>query len=266
MQAEGSMLYKRLFVDFDNAYTKESGFANLYAFEQSFGNFKFFGSLSDQKVDRLHPVLRTPIETLEVQKYALALDYALSNATAFKVRYITISDNIAPTDGGRVYGLGVNHNINNYNLETSIYRGLYEGFGVNQYEVGLYRKISLGELKGQVGMATGFIDLNGGDYGSYNLEDTHYSFIILSTKGKYKKYFFGADITLGERLFGVLGDGKSVEHHAMLMKDTYHLNVGKKIDRFDIILGYLYRDSKELPNDRSGVKTTTWSLALKYNY
>ena len=81
-----------------------------------------------------------------------------------------------------------------------------------------------------------------------------------------KTIFFGLHATYGKRLFSVLDDGRSVEHHAMMMRDTYSLNIGKKIDRFDIILGYLYRDAKELPSNRDNVKTNAWSVALKYNY
>ncbi|MEJ2488794.1 MAG: hypothetical protein P8Y50_03175 [Sulfurovaceae bacterium] len=103
IQAEGSMLYKRLFVDFDNAYTKDSGFANIYMLEHQLGDFKLFGSISDQKVKRLHPTLRTPIETLDVQKYAFGVDYDVDNNWVVKTRYIRIDDNVAPTDEGEVF-------------------------------------------------------------------------------------------------------------------------------------------------------------------
>lgn len=267
MQAEGSMLYKRLFVDYDNAYTKDSGFANIYIFEHQLGDFKLFGSISDQKVKRLHPTLRTPIETLDVQKYTLGLDYDVSNNWLLKTRYLQIDDNVAPTDEGKVYGFGFMRNIGSgYILDSAMYRGLYDGFDCNQYEVALIKKIPLGALKLKTGIRARYIDVNNGMYGAYALKDKSYSSLSFHLGGAYESYFFGLHATYGKRLFSVLDDGRSVEHHAMMMRDTYSLNIGKKIDRFDIILGYLYRDAKELPSNRDNVKTNAWSVALKYNY
>ncbi len=267
IQAEGSMLYKRLFIDFDNAYTKDSGFANIYIFEHQLENFKLFGSISDQKVKRLHPTLRTPIETLDVQKYAFGVDYGVDNNWVVKTRYIWIDDNVAPTDEGEVYGLGVMRNVGNgYIVDGAIYRGLYDGFDCNQYEVALTKKLPLGGLKLKTGIRARYIDVDSGMYGVYALKQKHYNSLSFHVGGAYENYFFGLHATYGKRLFSVLNDGKSVEHHAMMMRDTYSLNIGKKIDRFDIILGYLYRDAKELPSNRDNVKTNAWSVALKYNY
>ena len=253
--------------DYNNSKTKIDGKTYFFDVSQKLSDSLITLGYSKDDVNRAHPVNRTPIESLKVKKYNLKYDYALSQELNLKASYIKIIDNLAPTDQGKIYGVGVKYKLpKGFGTAFDYYRSDYEQFNVNQYDITLSKGFSIDQVKIKASLIAKAIKIDGDYYGTYQFQDKNYFTTGINLGMNYQGYFASAGAFFGERMFTVMKEGQKVQHHAMEQDKAYMFSMGKKFKNFDIIANYTYQNGDELPENRKDVDQKVTSLILKYRF
>lgn len=205
--------------------------------------------------------------SLHIKKYNAKYDHQLNEKINLKASYIKIIDNLAPTDQGKVYGLGASYLFQKgFGTKFDIYKSDYETFDVNQYDLSFFKGFSLGETKGKLSLIGKSIQIDGEKYGAYKFVDKDYFTTGVNLALNYQGYVAGMGAFFGKRAFAVMDDGTKVQHHAMEQDKTYMLSLGKKFKNFDIIAKYSFQNGKELPEKQDDVDTKVTSIMLNYRF
>ena len=253
--------------DYSNSKTKINGISKDYILNQKFDMNSIFLNYEKSKVDRENKILNKDIESLNVEKFSLKHNYIVNEKLKLKWSFINIDDNLAPTDNGKIYGLGINYNFNKkYFIKVDHYLSDYDTLNVNQTDLLLGNKLKLNNLSLVFKTGLKHISLNGKKYGNYTFDDNYYNAFLLGLNAKYESYNFNATYMKGDRIFTVLADGLKVQHHAMRQDDTYFLSIGKKYKNFLFSVNYSYQKGTEVPENQDNVKTKVTSLQLKYKF
>ncbi|MDD3008929.1 MAG: hypothetical protein PHQ70_08695 [Arcobacter sp.] len=253
--------------DYDNSKTKTEGKTLDYRFLHNFQNSELTINYEDSLTKRENELTKIKMTSLEIEKLSMKYLYHISNDISIKTSFINIEDNLAPSDNGKIYGLGFIKSINNSNeIKIDTYLSNYDDFNVNQYDLTFVKKFKFNDINfmGQTGIK--YIDINGSEYGNYNLKNNYYTSYFLNLNANYNGFIFGLGFMNGDRLFAVLEDGLKVEHHALEQNKTYVVSLGKKFKNIDLISRYIYSNSNELPENRKDVKSQFVSLGLKYKF
>ncbi|MDX9743702.1 MAG: hypothetical protein RBT59_07800 [Arcobacteraceae bacterium] len=250
--------------EYDNSKYKTDGVEQTFGLSYNYGDGKISGNFSKDSVNlKAHP----KSTKLEVEKSNLNLRHNLLENLSGKVSYIGIRDNLSPTDGGKVYGIGGRYDISKgLGVSLDIYKSDYKTFDVNQYDMGIFKGFTLGEVKSKVTFGIKSIHIDGDKYATYTFKDKEYQTSFINFNGNYQGYFGGVGAMFGKRLFAVLDDGNKVQHHAMEQDKTYMFSFGKTFKDFDIVAQYNYQNGKELPENQDDVDTKVTSLMLKYKF
>ncbi len=251
--------------DYDNSKFKVDGKENTLGLAQSYSSGRISLKIQKDEVNlQGHPLSKT----LEIEKYNLNYRHFLNESAQIKGSYIKIIDNLAPTDQGKVYGFGGTYNIQKgLGATADLYKSDYKTFDVNQYDLGVFKGFKIGEMQGKASLMLKSIQIDGYKYGtSYTFKEKDYQTTGVNIQGSYSGFFGGIGAFFGKRMFAVLDDGNSVQHHAMEQDKTYMATIGKKIDNFDISLQYSFQNGNELPEGRDDVDTKVTSLMLKYKF
>lgn len=253
--------------NYANSKTKTDG--TTYAVEAShkYKNSLIHLSYTKDSVDRENKIRNIPIDTLNVEKYSLNYKHILTEKLRLKASYLKIIDNLAPTDQGKIYGIGTIYSLQK-GLQATLdyYRSDYKQFDVHQYDFSLSKKFQFKGLKVGTKLMTKYIDIDGEKYGSYRFKDTDYFTTGVQIGANYNNYVAGVGALFGKRMFAVLQDGHRVQHHAMEQDKTYMFSLGKKFQNFDIIARYVYQNGNELPEKQNDVDTKVSSLRLTYKF
>ncbi|APW66669.1 hypothetical protein LPB137_12775 [Poseidonibacter parvus] len=267
VMAQNSFIYKYSKKDFSNSATKLEGKIQDLGINLSVKQHQFSLGYINDKVDREHYLSHNTLESLDVKKYNLKYENKINEALSLKANYIKIIDNLAPTDQGKIYGLGAKYNINKgLELAVDLYKSDYKTFDVHQYDFSLSKKLKIDNLKVKVSAIVKSINIDGEKYGSYSFDDKDYLTAGLKVNANYNSYLLGAQAFFGKRVFTVFNDGTKVQHHAMEQDKRYMISLGKKFKDFDVVLAYLYQNGKELPENKDDVDTSVTTLAFKYNF
>ena len=265
--ANSTATYSYGIKDYDNSKTKVDGYVQNIGIAHKYQNSSVQFNYLDNKVKRKNFITNTSLKTLEAQKYNLNYTYSINNNIHTKVSYIKIIDNLAPTDQGKVYGAGVNYNINKaLGTEINFYRSDYKTFNVDQYDLSIYKMFKLNDIKLKAALNTSTIKIIGDKYGSFSFQDKDYFTTAVKLNGMYNNYVAGVAMLFGKRIFHVLDNGNKVQHHAMEQNKTYMLSFGKKFKNFDIVAKYSYQNGYEVPENQTNVKTEVASLMLNYKF
>jgi len=212
-------------------------------------------------------LITNPKGDLEVKKYNAKYNHQLGEKLNLKASYIKILDNQAPTDQGKVYGLGATYKFQKgFGTKFDIYKSDYETFDVNQYDLSFFKGFKVGETKGKVTLIGKSIKIDGNKYGSYTFKDKDYFTTGVKLGLNYHGYVAGMGAFFGERIFTILDDGTKVQHHAIEQDKTYVLSLGKKFKNFDIIAKYSFQNGNELPEGRNDVDTKVTVLQVNYKF
>lgn len=248
--------------DYVNSKTKIDGETLEASVQQNFG----FGSAAigyeDTSADRIGT---NP--TLEVQKTHLKYNHNLGQEGELQIRYLSIEDNIAPTDDGKIYGIGgVLKKFDNLSLAAQYYQSDYVSFNVNQYDLIVSKNFIIDDWKGKISLNAKQIEIDGEKYGNYVFKDKDYSTLGVNLGVNYSGYFANIGAMFGKRLFAVLEDGAKVQHHAVEQDKTYMLAFGKKFKSFDLMAKYSFQNGIELPENQKDVDTKTTMVSLVYKF
>ena len=253
--------------DYENSKTKTQGKTLDYRFLHNFENSQITVNYEDSLTKRENEITKAKLTSLEIEKLSMKYLYNISEDLSFKISFINIEDNLAPTDNGKIYGLSLSKSIDNSNeIKVDTYLSDYDDFNVNQYDLTFVKKFKFNDINfmGQTGVK--YIDINGSEYGNYTLKDNYYTSYFLNLNANYNGFIFGLGFMNGDRLFAVQEDGLKVEHHALEQSKTYMVSLGKKFKDIDIISRYIYSNSNELPENRNDVKSQFVSLGLNYKF
>ena len=70
----------------------------------------------------------------------------------------------------------------------------------------------------------------------------------------------------GKRIFAVMNNGFSVQHHAMEFHKHYMLNLGKKLKNWQLKVGYIYLKADEIPLKNKDVTVQNITFGISYRY
>ena len=253
--------------DYENSKTKTQGKTLDYRFLHNFENSQIVINYEDSLTKRENEITKAKLTSLEVEKLSMKYLYHISDELSFKTSFINIEDNLAPTDDGKIYGLGLIKNMNSSTgIKIDTYLSDYEDFNVNQYDLTFVKKFKLDNINLEAQLGSKYININGQNYGNYILKDNYFLSYFLNLNANYNGFIFGLGFMNGDRLFAIQEDGLKVEHHALEQNKTYMVSLGKKFKNIDLISRYIYSNSNELPENRNDVKSQFVSLGLNYKF
>jgi len=254
--------------DYTNSKTKTDGTTYNVGVGHNYNSSKVSFNYSKDSVDRVQPNTTSATTPLDVKKYNLNYKYTLDKALSLKASYIKILDNLAPTDQGKVYGLGANYKLNKgFVAGVSAYKSDYKQFNVNQYDLYVSKGFKIADRKVKLSAVMKSINIDGDKYSTYTSKDKSYFTTAIKLNAMCKNNFvLGLGMFTGDRMFAVLNDGEKVQHHAMEFNKTYMASFGKKFKNFDIIAKYANSKGDELPENRKDVTTKVTSLMFKYRF
>jgi hypothetical protein len=260
--------------DYTNSMTSVDGKTLNLNLSHKYENGKIsLGYLKDD-VERKHDITQADLTDLHIKKYNAKYRHFINQKLDLKVNYIKIIDNLAPTDQGKVYGIGAGYKLpKGFGVNVDYYKSDYAPFNVNQYDLALYKGFKIDTLKGKFTVGTKVIRIDGDTYNpnsptpqQYNFYDKSYNTQFIKLGLNYQGYVMGTGAFLGKNLFTVLDDGTKVQHHAREIKKAYMFSLGKKFKNFDIIAKYSFKDSNELPENRNNVDVKVTSIMFNYKF
>lgn len=253
--------------DYSNSKTKVDGTTYNIGTIHSYKNSIIQLNYLQDSVNRKHPTTKKSINTLHVKKYNLNYKYNFDTNFTLKTSYIKILDNLAPTDQGKVYGVGGKYTINKGLVVTlDYYKSDYQQFNVNQYDFSVFKGFKIGDTQVKATVIAKVIDISGHNYANYTFKDKDYFSTGVKLGMNYHGYLAGVGAFFGKRIFTVMDDGNKVQHHAMQQDKTYMLSFGKRFKNFDVTAKYSYQNGKELPEKQTNVDTKVTSLLIKYKF
>ena len=133
--------------DYSNSKTKVDGKTFNINLSYEYENGKIsLGYLKDD-VNRVHPQTNAEID-LHVEKYNAKYKYFINQKLNLKASYISIIDNRAPTNQGKIYGIGAGYKLEKgFGTRIDFYRSDYKPFNVNQYDLSVYKGFKAEVLK-----------------------------------------------------------------------------------------------------------------------
>lgn len=221
----------------------------------------------------VHTVQPPLTKDLEVSKTFGRYSYELSKQHSLNVSFMDISDNLVPTDNGKIYGLGYIYKVPHYaRVLLNQYRSEYDDFSVDQSDVNMQFHREVGEWEFDVNVMAKYISLNGYSNTIFNPkfkgtepEDTYFTSGV-KFHTAYKSYHAGVGAFFGDRLFTVMNNGFSAQHHAMRFTQGYFVTVGKKFKGFNVIGKYSHQKADELPLNNFDVGVESYRLGLSYKF
>ena len=252
--------------NFKNSVQKEEG--NVYGFgadihhERSAYKFAYEYGYTNTK----QPPLK---EDLQTNKLFLKYSYDFQNDFKFNMNYINIlNDNIAITDGGQAYGLGVTYQPQK-NISTNFtqYYTHYDDFNVYQSDGLLEYKMKINGFKIKFSSLLKYIHIEDKNINGFtkNAEEDYLT-PGLKLHVHYNDYHFGSAVFFGKRVFAVMDNGFKIQHHAMEFDRTYAIGIGKNISDFVLRLQYIYSRAEELPMQNDNVEISNIRLLLNYTF
>jgi hypothetical protein len=205
----------------------------------------------------------TPIvsEDLDVNKYTLKYQYKLSPKERISLSVTTIDDNIMEeVDGGHIYGIGYSKN----GLGATQYLSDYPHFDVYQSDL----KYSFKVKPVKATIIGKYIHLKNKNSNSFS-DKAHSDYFTggLKLHSHINGYHLGAGVFLGNRIFAVMKDGFSIQHHSMEFKESYMIGVGHNVGKNSSAhLRYSYHKAKEVPMDNDNVTVNNVSLNFVYRF
>lgn len=214
--------------------------------------------------------IQPPMSTdAHIQKLFLKYAYSVNDRLELHANYISIlDDNIAPTDGGSIYGLGISYKLpKKIYVNFTQYLSKYQNFEVKQSDLKLAIKRRFAGLKLKLSLTTKYIDIDDTTINAYTKNaQSDYLTTGLQFHSNYESYHFGAGAYMGKRAFAVMNDGFQVQHHSMEVNRTYALGFGKSMDNFVLKAQYIYARATEMPIQNENVEIRTLRLIGSYKF
>ena len=262
LQAQNANSVKTIFqhLDFSNSTQKEDGKRFGIEFKHHIHSHHLLFIYEKTDTQTLQPPLKS---NLSVDKFSMKYGYQLSPLLRLNSSFIMIEDNLASTDGGRVYGLGLSYK--NFNLTH--YYSNYKPLDIHQTDISAILKGKLGEVKTKTILILKYLSLQ--DYEtnpfSRNAQNSYLTTGI-KLKASYKNHFALAGALLGDSVFAVMDRGARVQHHAMEFNKNYMAGFGTTIFDYTLTLKYSYARATELPKQTGNVLVDSLILTVEKKF
>jgi len=209
-------------------------------------------------------------EDLKTQKLFLKYAHRVNQTFAFNINYLTVlDDNIAITDGGNSYALGLTHFAKEKNIVSNFtqYYSSYDDFSALQSDLDIAYTQKFSGVKLKLNAIYKYIKIDEKSTNSFtkNAQDEYHTFGVklhIHSNG----YHFGTVAYFGKRAFAIMDNGFKIQHHAMEFDRTYSVGVGKNISDFVMRFIYVYQRATELPPQNKNVEVETLRLLLNYKF
>jgi hypothetical protein len=206
---------------------------------------------------------------LHFKKLYLRYASSLNKQWRFNLNYINIlNDNIAITDGGASYGMGLSYLSNKYSTYNfTQYYTDFKDFKVYQSDLRFDSIKKYSALQVKYSIIAKYLRLQDKNPNAFtHYAQSHYTTLGLKAHAHYNKYHFGAGAYFGERSFAIMNDGFKIQHHAMEFDRTYALGIGKTFSKSVLRMQYIYQRAKELPIQNSDVIIKNFRFILNYKF
>jgi len=253
------------YLDFSNSKQKENGKRYSIGATGKEKNHLFGIQYELTQTNTKQPPLP---EDLKVDKYAFQYTYLWDNSLLMHGRYLHIEDNLAPTDEGNIFGVGMDYKFNQkYKYGFRTYVSDYTDFNVYQTDLTAMKHFKYNDLLIKLQGILKGIWLDNKNATSYT-NNAQNSYLTPGIKGhfSYQNYVAGIGLFFGKRVFAVMDDGKRIQHHAMEFDRTLMIGIGKKIDKATVMLKYNYMRATELPYENSDVTVNNTMLSVQYRF
>ncbi|WP_029521388.1 hypothetical protein [Persephonella sp. IF05-L8] len=92
---------------------------------------------------------------------------------------------------------------------------------------------------------------------------SNYLTLGLIVNKRYKNLYGMIGAFTGKRIFSIMKDGKTLQHHPMEFSYSLSIKAGKKVKHGDIFVSFMYSKAKELPFNNPNVKIK--NISAGYN-
>lgn len=198
---------------------------------------------------------------LDVKKISIKYQYKFTPKERLTLSYIHIDDNLMKeTNGGNIYGLGYSL----VGMGLTQYISDYPHFNV--YQTDLRYTIKYEDIKWI--MLGKYIHLSNKNSNRFSRKSkSDYVTVGLKMHTHFNGYHLGASVFVGERMFAVMKEGFSVQHHAMAFNQSYMLGIGKNIEKNLVAnIRYIHHNATEVPINNTGVKVDALTLDFIYKF
>ncbi len=251
---------------FSNSVQKKDGVVYGVGGDIHHNNSKYKFTYEHSKAATKQPPLDKDLKT---DKLFLRYAYEFNNKIELNLNYIKIiNDNIAITDKGKAYGLGLTYNFNKkVSANFTQFYTDYCDFNVYQSDLRVDYKLKIDPIKIKLSSITKYIKLEEENLNSFtkNAKDDYLT-TALKLHAHYNSYHFGVGAYFGKRTFAIMQDGFKIQHHAMEFDRTYALGVGKNISDFVLRVQYIYQRAIELPMNNENVEISNIRLMANYRF
>ena len=262
--AQTSVHLQYEYLDFSGSRQKEDGTRATVYVGHRIGKQFFQAAFEKTQTNTYQPPLK---EDLDVTKLYLRYNAQFADGHFVHAGLIGIRDNLVPTDGGDVFGLGYA-----FRSSTGIfasldgYYGHYEIFNAYQADVQAGFNYRNGETDlAMILLAKTIAIRECTDVFCANAKENYFAPGI-KMKAELGPYFLHAGAFFGSRVFAVMQDGMMVQHHAMEFTDTYMAGLGSHWNRFTFKIRYVYQKAEELPFGNEGVIVRNSMLRIGYRF
>ena len=207
------------------------------------------------------------LENLHVNKLYLKYTYHLNEKHFFNAGYISVEDNLVPTDGGKVYSLGYTLTLNaKSNFKIAGYYSHYDIFDAYQADVQYQNINQINGFKTSLIFEGKYIHIDACQSGFCANAKEDYFTPGIRLKAAKNGYFIHAGAFFGKRAFAIMNEGFMLQHHAMEFSQTYMAGMGKRWKNFGIKLRYITQKAQELPYNNDGVDVKNIAGILAYYF
>jgi hypothetical protein len=252
--------------DYSNSLQKEDGRVYGIGADIHYNNSEYKITYEDGKANTKQPPLS---KDLENKKLFLRYAHNFVNKISFNINYINIlNDNIAITDNGKTYGLGIGYKLSKqFDLNFTQFYTKYDDFKTHQSDFRVDYKFKISKLNIKLSSISKYISLDTQNKNSFTKNAKKDYFTNgLKLHLHYKSYHLGSGVYLGKRAFAIMSDGFKIQHHAMEFDRTYAVGVGKTINSFVFRFQYIYQRATELPMLNEDVKIKTFRVITNYKF
>jgi len=252
------------YLDFSGSKQKEDGDRKTLFLQHGEGRHFFQGAVEKTLTHTYKPPLQ---EDLDVTKVYLRYSYDLTPQHRGTMGYITVRDNLVPTDNGNIFALGYRYTPKpKLSFAINGYYGDYDIFDTYKVDLQTELRHRFGTVNTAAQLIVKSIFLEGCSNAFCANAEKQYVAPGLKVKMRSNGYFLHTGAFFGSRVFAVMQDGMMLQHHAMEFTDTYMVGVGKEWNRFFIKLRYVYQKAKELPLNNSGVIVRNSMVRVGYRF
>lgn len=250
-----------LYKNYNGSVVKSSARESRLQVNKTFSGWRLGAGYQYAAMNRYQP------RNLRVDKFHLSGGFKVNPDTDWPLSYLTIDDNLAPTDGGNIYGTTLVYRglAPTLSLRASYHYSDYDGFSVSQIKAGLVRKIPLDGMGLSIAVGTGYQHLDDKESVAYIASaNSHYLAPYLRVRLQRGPWRAGLGFA-GRRLFEVGDEGRRVSHHAMELRRSVAAMVGRQFGRLSISFAVSHHEAEELPQSNR-LQLNTLGASLDYRF